>query len=574
MKSLTPPVLLPDGTEFKTWEATPRFSKTYHVAQKHPKASDANPGTHERPFLTIGRAAAVLQPGERVVVAEGVYREHVKPARGGTSPTRMISYEAAPGATVLLKGSKVFTETWTPSKHSGKTAKGLWQATLAAKYFPHWNPFDIENVTKEQFDGMRWAKALRGKVPYTLPRGMVFQEGRLLKQVTRYDALANNPGSYWVDRPAQVVHIHPRGGDDPNGKLFEITTERVAFAPDQMGLGFIRVKGFTVEQVGNCFPMQQEGAISTWRGHHWIIEDNTVRWANSVGIDLGTQFGRWPQPKKIGKHICRRNTVEDIGVCGIAGIGVHGNFGLLIEHNVLRRCAYHNVERLFETGGIKTHRNTRCLIRRNLIEDTLHGAGIWMDFTNDNARCTQNVIIGTRTKRFGAIFIEASCRPSLIDHNVICDTHGCGIYEHDCSNQIFAHNFIAHSTKAAIILRGKITNRKLYGKPIDAGNHQVLNNIFVGNAPNAVTQHKNTRKNTIAANLAKGVTASYDRASHTLTWSVVGPVPKCAPIAAITRDFLGNPRQSNAIAPGPFLTTPTGRSAIAVWPQGQQPGQR
>jgi hypothetical protein len=36
LRSLNPPVLLPDGTEFKTWEAPPRFTKTYHVDAKHP----------------------------------------------------------------------------------------------------------------------------------------------------------------------------------------------------------------------------------------------------------------------------------------------------------------------------------------------------------------------------------------------------------------------------------------------------------------------------------------------------------------------------------------------------------
>ncbi|MCY2951540.1 MAG: hypothetical protein NTU53_06130, partial [Planctomycetota bacterium] len=71
----------------------------------------------------------------------------------------------------------------------------------------------------------------------------------------------------------------------------EITTQRIAFGPDPIGLGFIRVKGFTIEQVGNAFPMQEEGAISTRRGHHWIIEDNTIRQANGVGIDVGSQFG-------------------------------------------------------------------------------------------------------------------------------------------------------------------------------------------------------------------------------------------------------------------------------------------
>ena len=74
MRSLEPPVMLPDGSEFKTWEQPLRFDRTYYVDQAHPNASDANPGSSERPFATINRAAQILQPGERVVVASGIYR--------------------------------------------------------------------------------------------------------------------------------------------------------------------------------------------------------------------------------------------------------------------------------------------------------------------------------------------------------------------------------------------------------------------------------------------------------------------------------------------------------------------
>ena len=40
----------------------------------------------------------------------------------------------------------------------------------------------------------------------------------------------------------------------------------------------------------------QRAMVSTSRGHHWIIEDCTVRWANGVGIDIGNQFWGLPQP--------------------------------------------------------------------------------------------------------------------------------------------------------------------------------------------------------------------------------------------------------------------------------------
>ena len=38
---LSPPVLLPDGSAFTTWDVPLTFSKTYHVNQKHPAATAA-----------------------------------------------------------------------------------------------------------------------------------------------------------------------------------------------------------------------------------------------------------------------------------------------------------------------------------------------------------------------------------------------------------------------------------------------------------------------------------------------------------------------------------------------------
>ena len=40
---------------------------------------------------------------------EGVYRERVNPPRGGTAEDRRITYQAAPGEKVVLKGSEPLT---------------------------------------------------------------------------------------------------------------------------------------------------------------------------------------------------------------------------------------------------------------------------------------------------------------------------------------------------------------------------------------------------------------------------------------------------------------------------------
>ena len=546
--SLTPPVMLPDGTEFRTWEQSPAFTRTYHVNPRHPAASDRNPGTRERPFATIDRAAQVLQPGERVVVAPAVYRERIRPARGGAGPAQMITYETEPGAEVVLKGSRIFRGPWTRVQEGGAT---VWQAKLDPGDFEGYNPFDIENVTARQFAIMDFAAPLRGTPPCSLPRGLVFQDGRRLTQVARRSQLEKGEGIYWVDRPEQTLHLRLFGDARPERSTIEITTQETVFAPGTMGLGFIRVKGFTVEQVAGPFPWEQVGAISTTRGHHWIIEDNTVRSVNGVGIDVGVQLQQWPQPPIVGSHIVRRNRVSDCGICGIAGMGPgEREFGLLIEDNELRGNAFHNVERLYETSAIKTHCNVHCLILRNLIVDTQHGPGIWMDWDNRFSRCSQNVIVDTHTIA-GGIFIEASQQPNLIDRNIVWGTQGHGIYEHDCHGQVFTQNLVARSTGSAFHLHGRMTDRKIAGKQPSYGGHVVQNNVLVDNLSADFLRGEPTK---VGGNLDKVVVAELDRASWQLHWHATRPV---------IPDTSG---QGEPTAPGPFLALPVIPTTITIWP--------
>lgn len=57
----------------------------YHVAKT---GNNNNPGTAEKPFLSIQAAANVAQPGDVITVHAGVYRERINPPRGGTSDDR------------------------------------------------------------------------------------------------------------------------------------------------------------------------------------------------------------------------------------------------------------------------------------------------------------------------------------------------------------------------------------------------------------------------------------------------------------------------------------------------------
>ena len=144
-----PPVLLPDGTEFRTWEDETGYGRVYYVDRNHAAASDDNPGTEEAPFLTIQRAADVVQPAQKVLIKSGIYREWVRPRRGGTGPDGMISFEAAPGAEAIISGSDVLRVTWTNSGRS-KSAN-VWQTDLPAEFFGEGHPFATINTSDADF---------------------------------------------------------------------------------------------------------------------------------------------------------------------------------------------------------------------------------------------------------------------------------------------------------------------------------------------------------------------------------------------------------------------------------------
>src|SRR4051794_21298454 len=48
---------LPDNSQLATWEQPLTFSKTYYVDNQSAGADDNGPGTQQRPFRTIGKAA-------------------------------------------------------------------------------------------------------------------------------------------------------------------------------------------------------------------------------------------------------------------------------------------------------------------------------------------------------------------------------------------------------------------------------------------------------------------------------------------------------------------------------------
>ena len=486
-------VSMPDGKTFIFWDDRTAYKHVYHVSCDHPFASDEGPGTEDHPFATIGRAAQVLWPGDKVIVHGGIYRECVRPAHGGDSPDRMIAYEAATGEDVSVRGSERWTPTFAPSEDwdFGELPDGatVWTGSLPAEWFAAYNPFMTRNFSSEYATFTRdWTAAEIHS--FMLRRGMIFENGRPLKQVFHPEELGGTAGAFWVEDPGLRIHMRPKADSDPRGLHFEITTREQVFAPFERRLGYIRVSGFTFEYAADGVPVPQRAMLSASRGHHWIIEDNEIRWANACGIDVGNETwhrrdSRHAEPSG-GCHIIRRNHVSHCGICGIAAVG--NNAGSLVEDNTVEHIGAKNIERIWETGGMKFHACDTVLFQRNLFRHIQHAPGLWLDYLNRNSRITRNTFADIESLN-GCIYIEVSHGHNVVDHNVLWDiravdgreraSSGLGVNIDTGEKCIVAHNFFGkirdnYAVSAHLFQHGRVVG----GRVGLCRNHRILNNIF------------------------------------------------------------------------------------------------
>ena len=82
---------------------------TYYVSKS---GSDSNGGTSTNAaFLTISKAGSVMTNGDTCFILSGTYRENVTPAHSGSSGSP-ITFAAYAGATPIVSGADVLTNTW------------------------------------------------------------------------------------------------------------------------------------------------------------------------------------------------------------------------------------------------------------------------------------------------------------------------------------------------------------------------------------------------------------------------------------------------------------------------------
>jgi len=535
--------MLPDGKSFDFWEVPQTWTRTLYVSADDPSASDQGDGSEARPFHTINRAAQEATPGTCVRIHAGLYRECVRPARGGEDPAHMISYEAFGDGPVIVSASEQVTD-FIPSEGwmlrrfgDGQAPEGcrVWEYDLDPDLFRGYNPFCAVNILHDRLF-IEYDKT--DMTPYLNRRGCVFCDGQPLKQVPLYNQMGDQEGTYWVEANGQKVHFRLPGDADPKDHRIEVTVREQCFAPDTPFLSYIRVKGLTCEHAATGAPVPQRGAISAYRGHHWIIEDCAVHWANGVGIDVGNEcWHHTHTPSEIiGYSVVRGCHIRDVGVCGIAGMFAAG---MLIEDNLIEGTGWQGMELSWEAGGIKLHNSVNGLIRGNLFRDTFRADHLWLDCGNENNRITGNVFLNGRQQR-EAIFIECTKDGvNWIDHNIIWNVEGrfdpakvpvepgsSGWYKLREDESVNGYGIYCEGTDRLVVahnLIGKCRHSGYYAKPVGFRMHglerggtsrdaHIVNNIFYACGEAAIVLP--TRDNTVDGNLYVRMTGGYLRVMY------------------------------------------------------------
>ena len=312
---------------------------TYEVAQRDARASDAGPGSPERPWKTLGNAATKVMAGDVVRIRGGVYRERLLLKARGTAQAP-IRLEAAPGEQVVMTGADRLTG-W----RKADDARPIYSVPWPHRFIG-WNP----NMTHPDD---RYHQII-GRCE------QVIVDGYLLRQVLGSNQLA--PGAFFIDVTNKLMHVWDAGSRDLNRVHIEASVRQEVLRVEG---GHVQVRGVRFRHAANS---AQHGAV-VLAGSHAVMEDCVVESMNSCGATF------------TGEDVTvRRCVFRDNGQLGFGASRAHR---LLFTECLVENNNVKSFDRGWEAGGDKL-----VLCRRAVLESSQfianRGCGVWFDIGNED----------------------------------------------------------------------------------------------------------------------------------------------------------------------------------------------
>ncbi|MCZ7644642.1 MAG: right-handed parallel beta-helix repeat-containing protein [Planctomycetota bacterium] len=377
--------------------------KEWVVAQGHPQAADENPGTAEKPLKTIGKALALVQPGQSVTIHAGVYREELIFNASGTAEDP-IRIAAAPGERVVVSGADEIAG-W---KRCGKDELPL-NPDAHEIFFVDldWKPVDLyAGGDLLRLNQASWPKV---KHSHEVARGLRAPkdhypvEGGGVKTLLDSKNL-NQPAGFW-DGGEVVIHRYwISDGRSVSDQYLRGTV--AAYAPDRRELTLDKPlpKNLTLDpaakhDLGTPPPKDPEWRVSDW--YRIVNLPTLIREPGSYAVvprGAGIRMFVWPpegvdfEKRKIEGSRRRMGlrgekvshvTVEGLEVARVVERGLAFDDG---EHNAFIRCAAYFCRMgpfMTEAAGIYLSQQKHAAVRHCL--SVLNGHGLMLYKTSNTA---------------------------------------------------------------------------------------------------------------------------------------------------------------------------------------------
>ena len=344
------------------------FGKTWHVSQK--KLNGLEPKEQVR---SISEAAALVEPGDTVLIHNGIYRETVAIEKSGLSD-KPITFRAAIGATVIVTGADRISE-WTEGQGEDRIYSTDWPYKFITwnKHYTH--PNDDYHL-------------LIGRCE------QVFIDRYALRQVLERDKLAR--GTFFVDLDGKRLYVWNYNNQDIRDR--KATVE--ASVRDQIMIikcDYVTIKGICFRYAAN---RAQQGAVE-FSGNHLVVEDCLFEHTNASGAAFR------------GEDIMVRRCTFQYN--GQLGFGTGRAHRLQLTGCTVRNNNIKGFNRGWEAGG-----NKICLSRGVVLEHSTFienwGNGIWFDIGNED--CTVHNCLIVHNDDAG-IFYEISYGLHAYDNVIV-----------------------------------------------------------------------------------------------------------------------------------------------------------
>jgi parallel beta-helix repeat protein len=268
----------------------------------------------------------------------------------------------------------------------------------------------------------------------------------------------------YPDRADGRLYVRLPQGDSPRKHQMEWGSRDAVFSIGR-DAQHIQLQDLTVRHAAS---RAQGSAIEL--GPHSVVERCTVEENLGNGIRIASYC-------TIRDSMLRRN-----GCTGTSG-GRVTDIQVLNSDLIGNNWMHYDID--WHAGGLKFLFVTNVVVRGNRVIDN-EAVGIWLDTGIYNSRIENNLC---RNNRSSGIFLEISRGKNVIANNICVNTRaswtpsprGDGIYMHDTSDALIAHNLCSANSRFGISTQ-LVTDRIMDGGGLcECSRNAILNNVCVGN---------------------------------------------------------------------------------------------